>query len=905
MRRRISLYIGNELADLDEQSFILFNYTMEDLTNPTIAKNSFSQQITLKGTPANNRIFGSYFRPDRKTLFGAGEAGPGFNPAVKTPFVIYNEMSEVVESGYCKLDNVIRKGADVQYKVSLYGGLGSFLFSLSYSETGQKRTLADLDFLGNGDPDELNFVINAQTVEDAWTDLSTMYNGGDPGTIWKIINFCPAYQGYPNNFSADKAVARPGQVGLRDPIGAYQSKSGYCLITLAQKQDEWAAKDIRSYLQRPVLSMDALLEAICNPDNNGGYTVDISSIATIPYSGLWMTLPDIPSLGSFKHSTEGLSLTLLNQSYTDPNQIGRYNLVGSVPSGSLVEAVIKCKVRMNMPSGANSYTTLRTSVTDSSGNNKGTAILAQMVACASDNTIVGGSNVKVWGMPKEQLANAKKGIINLGFSPAFATDEYVWVDNGTASKVTTGIFEFDNEIPFRVEGQDVAYYKLMVYVYTFTSTLHRGNRVFTFAGDGSTSKPTMYASFSTSFNTVSSYIVNGSGNTVSMTDPASLRSGALITKQMLLSTSATPAEYLLSFCKIFGLYILTDQAAKKVTIVPRNTLYQNETVDLTGRVDVSQDREYDPIVYDSKWYKFALEGVGGAFFDEYLDVEGIEYGIQLVDTGYDFDADVKDLLDGNVFKNACTVLAHSRYFNYIDHNGVFLPSPFLDSGNTYTLWDLDGETLESPVPCPPTAATITYYNAEYNGYDIANQCKLQLADAEGKPVDGKDILVFLNGFDFYAHFKITDDIPVMSVVNGGVPCWILDDGPGVLLPIFSRYRLVYNNPDYVMDASLDFGVPRQLDMPGIVYDPDSTVYAKAWRAYLSDRYDVDTKVMRCKVDFRGMQVGQGLLRKFYYFDNCIWVLNKITNYSLTTYDLTECEFIMVQRTNNYLTGQDY
>ena len=48
---KISLYIAGKKVDLDDNSFILFNYTMEDLSNPTIVKNSFSKQITLKGTP--------------------------------------------------------------------------------------------------------------------------------------------------------------------------------------------------------------------------------------------------------------------------------------------------------------------------------------------------------------------------------------------------------------------------------------------------------------------------------------------------------------------------------------------------------------------------------------------------------------------------------------------------------------------------------------------------------------------------------------------------------------------------------------------------------------------------------------------------------------------------------------
>lgn len=72
---------------------------------------------------------------------------------------------------------------------------------------------------------------------------------------------------------------------------------------------------------------------------------------------------------------------------------------------------------------------------------------------------------------------------------------------------------------------------------------------------------------------------------------------------------------------------------------------------------------------------------------------------------------------------------------------------------------------------------------------------------------------------------------------------------------------------------------------------------------MEDRYDVDTTVLRCKVNLGGMQVGQNLLRNFYWFDNSWWVLNKISNHSLTTYDLTDCEFVRVQDKDNYTNGQ--
>lgn len=82
-----------------------------------------------------------------------------------------------------------------------------------------------------------------------------------------------------------------------------------------------------------------------------------------------------------------------------------------------------------------------------------------------------------------------------------------------------------------------------------------------------------------------------------------------------------------------------------------------------------------------------------------------------------------------------------------------------------------------------------------------------------------------------------------------------------------------------------------------------SIYDRYWKAYLTDRYDVDAKVMKCKVNLSGMQVGQQLMRHFFFYENAIWVLNKISNHSITTDDLTECEFVKVKNIKNYTEGQ--
>ena len=446
-------------------------------------------------------------------------------------------------------------------------------------------------------------------------------------------------------------------------------------------------------------------------------------------------------------------------------------------------------------------------------------------------------------------------------------------------------------------------YDITTISYNNTSSSGTGKKITGVSG-GSNSLATLYRDYDTAFIPASAKIIQGDNpNSITYTSAESLRSGAHITKSMLLSTSESPADYLLSFCKIFGLHILFDKSNNEITIMDRNDLYQDDIIDLTGRVDISKSIDIIPFVFTSKWYDLKLEGVGGAFFDEYRTVHGFDYGIQRINTGYDFNAETKDLLEGNVFKNAATILDKSKYYTTIKVGDQFRPSVFIDQGHTYTLWSTAGETLDTSIPVPPYSAVIDYLN-EYNhpGYDVELARKMEFRSRDGKPVDATNVLMFWEGYNTYQYYNLSDDVPAMDVLNDGVPCWILNPGSstGLRIPIFQRY--VYGG-EWTIENSLDFGVPSEIDIPQITYKGDATIYSKFWKNYLRDRYDVNTKVMTCRVNFGGLQVGQNLLRKFFYFDNSLWVLNKISNYSLTTYDPVECEFVQVQDKNNYLNGQ--
>ncbi len=899
MRKKISLYIGERLVDLDTSSLILFNYTMEDLSNPTIVKNSYSQQVTLKGTANNNAIFGDYFRLDRRISLEGGEIGAGFNASRKTPFQIFADDGSILESGYVKLDDVIRKKGEVEYKVTLYGGLGSFLYSLSYDENGNKRTLADLDYIGGGDG-ELDFSINATSVGNAWRNINEELTPSDSGydAKWHTINFAPAYNGVPNgDFDAKHGVFSPTSVGLTTPRDGYDVKQGYSLCNLGESRTEWEMKDLRSYLQRPVISMDAIIDAIAKPENNGGYEVDASAVSALPFPKMWMTLPMMPSLGSFKQTTSGLSGTFFPVSATTANRVGRYVISGGSSYGSKLTTTAKVRFRTSVTSTAERLLM--------SGGTRYTNVVLQAVAYDSNGDMVGGSNIVVIG--RNVSPDVKKHLEFLRYSPLWedAETQYTYIDSnpfGEFVKVGTNLYEFAKDIEFRLSSYSTA--RVDVYASAFLCELKVTSKgVSNQVLNGGRPAPySLWSASSSSSLTPTSATATNVGIVISANANTMLRSNAYITKKMLLSSTKTPAEYLLSFCKIFGIYLYYDNATKKVTLLRRNDLFLDETIDLTKRIDKGKDITIHPMVFDSKWYDFRLESDGGEFFDEYKNARGREYGVQRVNTGYDFDAEARNLLDGNAFKNAVTTLERGRFFNWIIQGGKPYPSVFTDGGSKYTLYNNSG-SKDFDIPVPSSSAVVTPYNDYgHTGYDVEFARKLQLHDASNKPLNGENVLVFYEGFSNYPYFSLTDDISAMDVLNGGKPCWLISpsNGDGVDVPIFQRYTY---HRDFTIDNSLDFGVPSELDIPDIAYNEDSTIYERCWKNYIADRYDVNTKVMTCKVNLSGLQVGAGILRKLFWYENTLWTLNKISNYSLTTLDAVECEFVQVMNKTNYINGQ--
>ena len=373
----------------------------------------------------------------------------------------------------------------------------------------------------------------------------------------------------------------------------------------------------------------------------------------------------------------------------------------------------------------------------------------------------------------------------------------------------------------------------------------------------------------------------------------------------VLRASKTPMRYLADFAKHFGLVFMWDSSRHKVSIVTRATFYTDGTgvLDLSRRIDRSQEIVTDPVLADKRWYQMG-DGGKGEFAEQYAKDYGKGYGTQRIDTGYEFDAGTTILTDGMAFQEAAEVSETDYLFSEAARilNGRtwqrFFQLPRFEAVSI-ELWNDAGETKTFPVECPVDA---NYYdNLDHPFADWLP--KVQLHGAENKAGDGADVLVFFAGvlntptynsgsWDVSKSYFLTEDSDAMTDLAGG-PCWDLTR-TGIQRTSLPSFRRVVLSGRYIVN-SWEWGAPAVRPVPDIQY-PDgapTALYDLWWKAYLTDRYATDTAVMTCRVDLRGLPVGQDLLRRFYWYDGALWTLNAIRNHPLTSYDLTECEFVRV------------
>ena len=379
----------------------------------------------------------------------------------------------------------------------------------------------------------------------------------------------------------------------------------------------------------------------------------------------------------------------------------------------------------------------------------------------------------------------------------------------------------------------------------------------------------------------------------------------------MLTLGVSPAQFLLSYAKLYGLYFVKDVESKTINVLTRHNFYKrDEIVNINDLVDKGSDIKITPASPKYQYYDFALEQVESEAGKQYRNTYGSDYGVAIVNTGYQYEKEHKKVLDDNIFKGAINVLEKDKYYlkpYFYRTVNVWHGGPTYIN-NVFSYWYYNSASIDSSQEHTRDSNVMTGETLNPDGlrfYDLFP--KPQFHDAENQATDGSFVLLFWNYFADATGvgYHLTDDTEKMYTLNGGKPCWILTngttDGDGntialdvTQIPIFTRD--IYN--DNYISNSFDLGSPLTTYVPNKYVSDWQNIYSKGWKSYISDLFNVNTRVLNCRCLLRE-RPNPEWLRRFYWFDNSYWRLNNIRDWNISSFDTTEMEFIKVQDISNY------
>lgn len=944
MKADIHLFIEDKEIEFNKDPQIVFNYKLSEITNPTAVKNSFSKSITIEGTPTNNDIFSNIWSIE------SYYNGYNFNHNKKTSFVIYINGS-IYEQGYVKLDNVTTKNNNVEYSISLFGGLGQFIWNLAYAdgEGNSKRTLADLSYATDyySEPN-LDFNITKETVWDAWNTLmgnpNAVYDEKDvnrPNNYlyddkWQLFNFIPMCNGVPNDFDASKVMININGIPegiIQSAKDGYLSVNGYTLGEASEDMTEWETRDLRSYLQRGAIKMDRIIEACCQPSNNGGYQVKLDNHffnSTNPYyADAWVTT----KMCSEMELENGTSTVVDNATLVKRGNTSYYDIRYDVPTLSKSTNMDMSMKITFMPDTASTADLYMSGVYEYDEKDGRGSI--RRLAYKNDSGIL----IQLFAMDAADriISYSKAYLLAEVNNSAFKENFYIYDGDYTfiqgKFKKNGLLYEFcdmnNNFISLNfslIKAVEFDHLVLNIQTGCKEDSIYTQRKRFTKETKLFKTR-NYYNKKSFDYDEAMSYLglTNGLVDypivsfSVLVNDYEDLISGSKVTKDKLLASDKTPADYLLSYCKMFGLHIFQDPMEKAddtnlypkgvIHIMDRNSFYKrDEIVDISKLIDYNKGVQMTPQMAGNKFYSFAVDQIDSDAAESYKSTYKNNFGEKIVNTNYEFDSSTKKLYDGNVFKAGIMVREKDKYFNHTRFS-IDIPA-YGYNGLTYSLYKGD-DTLELEVtPKKLDSYPINIFGLDY--YD--NFPKLQAHSKDNESSDGSNVLMFYRGNIFtegsqrMVDYWLTDDIAEMALLNDGAPCWIMtlsdknDAGKTIAykinqFPYFSRY-ITYGGQEGIITHSWDFGGSQTTYIPNTYNSDEMGIYDRCWKKYINDMYSINSRKLTCWVNLTE-KPNVNWLRRFYWFSNSLWRINAIIDWNMSIDGLTKFEFIKVQDTANY------
>lgn len=933
----IDLLINSNPVTLPDSGIsMLFQRQRTDYTNPTIVRNSFTKTIKLPGTSGNDYIFSQLWKLDKCVKENWGD----FSPALREPFLLLKD-GNLVEQGYVKLNNIIYDGDEHSYEITLYGELGNLLYGLSYNideETDEVTplTLADLDYDFNG------FTINKELIETAWKRLDgDQETEGDEYKIFDTINFMVSYDGVPSaNFFDPKSmwcsVDRTASVYWKDTlydgnnfpssitdggvtystidtmVSRMDPDDHYGLLDLKKEMSALEARDLRSYLLRPVINIKKVFEAIGNYiQDKFGYELDMSDSFFSDYNfrSTWITLSMLYEIDpDVETGTVFTKRKLLSNTSSPASYLISYCKTYGIYLD--VDFFAKKLVLTRLPNffDADKASNLKV---DLSKDVKITPLSFDKASYTFDYGEGDGQFYKKFKDTYGIQYGSKK--VNTGYRFDASTAPYI--DNNVFRQAVDSIdqsayyrypFGVSNNVLFAYPGPltddanrptyklfDVDTYRQTGEVKTIDGEMKMGSwwqnynnsAIYNISTSGYQFMNVWWAGLrenvwqdgfpKVQFHSDDNKGVDGKDVLVKFTGFRQVNYGRLTkTTDRIYWNQDTYSDYSIDATKVN--YLLSDDYWLLKDVLGKNAYYDCPApadgygynyIKVINRLPQFCRGSYSYLMDYGNVPGFYVVGFTGYTIDGTSNVAVLKYNANYVtaisaSSGRQYSYFTNNTIDEN-----------HRYF--IAASVKTSSASTIKTGNDYAYPDIVGSTK------------IDSRDLQYSENAQLVASIVETPNTRLNQITALSTYDLASGVSYETYYLVIYDLTEMGMA----------DKLTTVDAAIQYFNVTDRTVGYTYELSdtLDFGVSREMYVPTCSYRQNIGIYNEYWRKYIADVYSINTRVMECYCFLDNIDE---VFREFYYYDNCIWILSKVTDWNMET-KYCKGTFIKVNNISNY------
>ena len=777
----------------------------------------------------------------------------------------------------------------------MYGGLGDFFYNLKGDEDNPK-TLADLYWGNITGKDQVRENLDPLMTWDNNYVFKTWFSASS-NALWDTFRAVPCI--YDDGIMVkDKTIVPPSQ-GIFPATGSHEEEEpvpepyvaangNQGILVESDENTCYGKQDFRSDLMPLGIKYRSIIETICQPENNGGYTVELDPNffnETNPYWTQMFLLKALPTLDydytvhSDEYAGFTASLIRVGNYYGGSNQASKEGLLEPIgPFGP-----------WNTYNGGFALAEASTTVFQNMLSFSITPLLhvshsGQYLRSNGDGVI--NINAKAYSSgPLSIFLKATNLESNQSLVLASKTYEAeTWFDHAAvgsdyfiAPEPLIGMAEIPkdwNRFKISLVLSNPRYNRDVTVTFKAKGPFIRVNKDF----KGDFIAPSFRGLIP---DTPNSYL--------NLTTDYSLNSAVFedlnFLKKDLLGGTKSPFEYLIWYTKMFNLRFYLEPGSKKVSIyLPEDMIQQYDPVNIQDRV--CYDKEYSKTrrIIDEGYLRFNLTPNKNDTVERYEDLNGDDlfdktFPIKTVEKKTTKEYLTTDLKIGTKARNF-SALNRRKGEGYTNLYGFNQGSPYQVSHVLTKEVEEDGmRKLETTYP--QTEVYLNYVET-LQKYDFLN-----LGDG---PNDTVVMYSGLRDTPFKGHAAIISRTSVDMVRFAGGPCWLggfTDSSPGITKHILgAAFTCVYKIPHYGLVPSTvnyDWGLTYDnIDFESII--ATDNIYNKYLKNFIervySDPVQVECYVRLSSPDFR----------KLYWFDNAYWILTEVSNYNFRD-EPVKCKFI--------------